>query len=419
MSIPVVSGAGDLVRIVWVEEQVRAELDRWDESQHSISAELVVWSDRQPSPGLLHRARLNLMSSQSRRTLRNVLQERIPELDWHAILEQLCVYSVERYRDGDPAIDLRTVDPYRRQRWLISPYLEMSGPTLFYADGDTGKSMLALWIAIQVALGSKDMQKSIPVLYCDWETDVETHAERMIALCRGLGIDRDAMPPVFYKHMTTTLSSARTTICKEVDRVKAGMVVIDSLGVAGDGNPEESGTAIRIFQSLRMMPVPPLCIHHKRKPSGIVTTGISSKAEAFGSVYFTNLARLVWDLTAVKTEDRATLNISLVNVKANNGRLQRRHAYRLEFTNTPDNHLECCTVKSIDPDSVPEFVEKLTLTDRVMLELKQGPRTSGELAEATDKSDGSVRVICSRLQKSGAILKLGSGEWAMKAQDGA
>ena len=419
MSKPNVTQLGESMRFEWPDEIV-VELDRFYDGRGDISAEATIYSQIAPNPGLLHHARLNLMSTQARATLAKQLESRVKVVDWPAMLEQLCYIAVDRYRCGEDPIDLCDVDPYAQPKWLRYPYVEYGGPTILYADGMVGKSIIALWIATEVALGVRDSQGKVQdhhnVLYLDWETSREVHAERLIALCAGMGIDQLARPSIKYRRMTASLSQSADAVRKWIAKGNIGLVVVDSLGMAGDGPPEEAATALGLARAINSLNVPTLCIHHKRKAA----YGVKSENERerlFGSVYYANFARLVWEMERAQDEASGTTDVALVNVKRNNGPLLKRHALHIEFVNV-DDRMQSVKVAKAELTDVPAFASRVPLRDRIMAELRECTMaTAAELAENLDVDKNQIQVRLSEMRTRGTVLKLPDSRWGLVAHE--
>jgi len=414
MTKPTVTRRGDCLDFTWgYPTDIEVSLDYFFEGHGEITAEVTIKSTDVGTAGLLHCARLNLMSSQSRVSLGKALATRRKDVEWAGILEQLCYMAVQLYREGAPTIDLREVDPYAKPRWLMYPYLETGGPTILFAEGGTGKSVVALWMGLNVALGPKDSMgragAAAPVLYLDYETSPEIHAERFTALCAGMGIDNLARPSIYYRKMQTSLPQAAAAVRKEIARLGVGLVIVDSLGAAGDGPPEEAATVIPLFSAINRLETPVLCVHHKRKGN----PRENQKDRLFGSVYYANAARIVWDCEASVDPTDDTITLALTNVKINNGHQLPRHGLELTFGNR-DERLETVKVRRLDKKELaqdPELAKGLSMRDRIMAELSQGALTVQELAVALDAEESSVRARLTELKKRKDVVNLADHTW--------
>jgi len=403
------------------DEGIEIELDRFHTGHEDISADIYIRSKILPNPGLVHFGRLNLMTAKTRSELAKMLAERVNTVSWSDILLYLCTAAVQRYRQGDPVVDLRAVDITKHERWLLYPYLERGGPTILYAEGGVGKSVLALWIALQAALGPHNAHGEplapVPALYLDWETSAEVHAERLRALAAGMHIDMEICPPLYYRRMFASLPASSTIVRREIDTLNIGIVVVDSLAFAGDGAPEESGTAVQLFQCIRSIPVPTLCVHHKRKSAAGIKNE-SQRDRLFGSVYYLNSARLVWEANSTDTDDDTnTRYITLKNVKANNGRLEKRHHLSVTFANDADT-LTRIDIKHIDNRTMLEagHDDQLTPRDRMLAEMSRGAKTATEIAVALDMSRNTVDKALARMRAAGLVIQTNRGIWSLPAQ---
>jgi len=415
-SSPKIGRRGDAILFIWEREGLEAGLDYFYEGHGEITAEVTVKKNTPPDPGLLHCARLNLMSSQSRSSLGKALGSRYKEMDWPGLLEQMCYIAVQVYREGAPTIDLRTVDPYEKPRWLLYPYVETGGPTILFAEGGTGKSTLALWMGVNVALGSRDLRggvtESKPVLYLDYETTPEIHAERFGAICAGLGVEKEGRPPLYYRKMMTSLPQSAAIIRKEIDRLGAGLVIVDSLGAAGDGPPEEAATVIPLFTAINRLEVPTLCVHHKRKGTGKE----NARDRLFGSVYYANAARIVWDCEGVVDPVLDKVTLGLTNVKINNGKPLPKHALELLYVNRNDR-LESVTIKKVDLMKVEDLARKAPMRDRIISELSGGAKSIGELVESLDAEETSVKARITELRRRGEVVNLADHTWGLVSRE--
>jgi len=229
-----------------------------------------------------------------------------------------------------------------------------------------------------------------------------------------MGVEMDARAPFYYKRMTVNLPESIQTIQKDIASKQVGLVIIDSLGAAGSGAPEDASTAVPIYQALRKLPVPALCIHHKNKNKGD-TSQAGQRDRAFGSVYYLNYARLAWELEAVQGE--GILTTGLVNVKCNNGRMLPKHALQLTFTDMgpDDDRLQSIVIEKHDIADVPELAHKLPIKERILRELKQGARTMPEIAEALSMDEGALKPRLSELKRKGAIVNLPDHRWGLTA----
>lgn len=415
---PVFKDIGDAHRYTWPHlPGVVLELDHFREARGDLTAEVTVYYPRPGLPnGLLSRTKLNLLSG-TRNKLANDLRSRAQDVDWANLLEQACFISLEYHRNGEPTIDLREVQPSGRPRWVLYPYIEAGGPTILAAPGGAGKSLLALAMAYSVASGYAILGRldvgPVPVLYLDYETSADIHAERLQALARGLG--NDDLPPIFYRRMTANLPDSASIVRREIARLEAGLVIIDSLGFAGNGPPEEAATALELFRAVRTLSTPCLAVHHQRKTGQGFKKSNDNVDAIFGSVYFINSARRVWSVDSTQPTDQDAMYLSLNNLKANDGRRERSHALKLTLENS---ELDMLSVVCVDPcriDDIPVEAAKaiVSLPERILLELREGPLGRVELAERFKITPDYASKELNALQKRHKVVNLPHSKWGL------
>lgn len=418
MSKPTLKEMGDAHRFTWSEYPGTAiELERFRESRGDLTAEITITHpDGKGNPGLLHFGKLNLLAN-TRSQLARKVAEREPNVDWAGLLEQVCLMAVDRYRNGEPVVDLRKVEPDLKPRWLLYPYIERGGPTILAAPGGVGKSMLALAMAYSIASGYALLGRldngPTPVLYLDYETTADVHAERLRALASGLGGE---IPEIYYRRMAAGLLESINFVRKEVARLDIGCIIIDSLGYAGGGDPKDAATAIELFRAVRQIDTPCLAIHHQRKtPPGVkASKGVDA---IYGSVYFINSARRVWQISATEPDEfEDTKYLSMTNTKANNGRLERTHALRMDIENDNNDRLTSIRLTPHRISDIPELAEDLSLKQRILIELNGGAQNRNDLADVLDTTPGTISKTLSQLKKAGRVVQVDDGLWGRVAE---
>lgn len=320
----------DLYRFDYATEQVVVKLDRLQERSRGggITCELTIESSAEPNPGVLHGPKnFNLLTSST--ALANDLTRRRDDIDWEAMLGQVSAAAVKRWREGEPMIDLATFERGEAPKYLLPPLIESRGVTVVAAGGGTGKSMLGIACAMTVATGIPflgiEPLYQCPVAYLDWEADPDTHQERMQALWRGYGAP-GAVPPelMLYRRHVASLSEAGSVLRRQIAERSVRFAVVDSVGMARGGAPEDAETTIRLFVAMRSLNIPILAIDHMSKDA--LNNG---KGEPIGSVYTTNSARRVFVMRSAEMDGRT--GVSIKNVKANNGRLAAPIGYQVDF----------------------------------------------------------------------------------------
>ena len=98
--------------------------------------------------------RLNLLATRSRNDVAKHCTSRCQRgRDWEAIVEQFCVMTLDHWRQGEPVVNLGTVDPPPEPVYRLKPVLLEKEATLIYGEGGIGKSYLAAYLAAQIDQG--------------------------------------------------------------------------------------------------------------------------------------------------------------------------------------------------------------------------------------------------------------------------
>jgi len=400
---------------------MEAKLSGFREERGDLKAELRIYRVTQAGKEALYFGRLNLHAPTTRNQIARGLAQEY-ELDWAGFLTHIAEDAVERWREGEPAVDLRQVKS-RKARWVLYPYLEYGGPTILYGDGGTGKSAIALCMAYSVASGKpllgKPMIPPSPVMYLDWETDAETHAERFSAICEANGFAEER-PPVFYKRMVGNITDNVEALKEQLDKLGVAMIIVDSLLAASGGPLEESNTARSFVSAIRYLDVPILAVTHVTKPQAEKRDASSP----FGSVYWHNLARNTWFVEAAREEGDNRVQLRFQHKKSNNGRLQKQHGYELRFDSAGEAGFEQLVgilVQKCDLNEVPEFSKHLSWPDRIAAVLARGALSVHEMADEMGLDDSEVqalRAALTRGRKAGKLVNFPGQKWGLAVRHG-
>lgn len=329
MSEPKATYIEDEYVFVWDDVDVKLTIERFREERGELKA------DCQPQSasrgGVLPAEKLNLSSARSLKQYANTLggYGLLDAEQWFALLTQACELSKRRYREGAPAVRLSEVEWQNRAQFVVYPYAEARGTTIWFGDGGVSKSVHLLAACVSVATGLEVIPGGIPRItgacgYFDWEADEATHAERLAAICKALGVE---IPNnIFYKRCTATIGES----VRELRRLIAaeGLVFagIDSIGGASGGDVEKAEAVIRTMMGIRALEIPAVGVHH-------VTKDQKDKTKPFGSVYAPNLARLTWRVDKDQDAGSDLVRVRLTNFKGNNVRLLTSQGHGVRFTN--------------------------------------------------------------------------------------
>ena len=332
----------------------------------------------------------------------------LEDVDWHNILLETKQLSLARWKKGEPSISLADVEPAGADKWLLFPFLQESVINIIYGDGGTGKSTLAESMAVSLAAGipvlGMEPNKQINVMYLDWETEPEAHREIVGALCNGAGIPIPSN--IRYRRMDRSLVASIRGIREEVGVHDIGLVIIDSVGMAGSGEPERAATKTDLFGALRTLKgCTILCLDHVAK---------GDQSSPYGSVYTRNTARLIWHVESVSDDDSNELKVALKQNKINRGRKIGRKGYSLEYDTDQDDILHRIDISSLDLMEVEEFAAKVPLWKRRQHELRHGERSVYDLADVLDSEVDSIRKALVRKSVMFQQSRVDKNIWQLK-----
>jgi AAA domain len=304
-----------IARCAWADPALEMKFDllRLDRRSGELSAEVTVLSQANGHGGLLHRARLNLGSTRSRAEVVNHLARRLDGPDWSGLLEVASWKVIEAYRQGAPAFLLRDAVEPPAVGWALKPLAIASDAVIFFGDGGAVKSytVLALAVALQRFLPMAeglDPARDFRVAYLDFEWSAWPHLRRLRALC-GPG----QLPDILY--VPCQSSGPLTHQVERLQRVfeehRIDFAIVDSVGLACDGPPEEAQSAIGFFQALARLEVGSALVAHTSKDSDTM--------KPFGSTYWHNSARMTWYVKRVRTMGTSGIDVGLYNRKYNDG----------------------------------------------------------------------------------------------------
>ncbi|MBA7546929.1 hypothetical protein ES705_39330 [subsurface metagenome] len=208
-------------------------------------------------------------------------------------------------------------------------------------------------------------KESTLCLYLDYEDDPSSFRKRWSALERGFG--KGAMS-ILYRRMTAPLADSVEQLRNTISNKKIGLIIVDSLGPAARGNLNDPEPAIKYHAALRQLGVTSLTLAHTAKDQ------FTKKRTIFGSVFFTNLARSVWECKAEQETGEDEAIISLKHTKANLSRLHPPLGYRFTFTGNTIN-----ITKTDLRDT--GLSGELPLSWQIKNLLRQGSFTVGEISE--------------------------------------
>jgi hypothetical protein len=366
-------------RATWAQLALVFDLLRLDRRTGEVTAEVKALSNGD----VLHLARLNLTSTRSKAELAARLKA-IKDVDWHYLLEQACQKTVEAYRRGEPALLLRDAPLTNAgDEFALGQLLLAGHPTVYFGDGGSGKSYLALAAAIDMhadaGLLGLPVRQPRAVAYIDWELDASTHRQRM----REMVGERE--PGIVYLRCDSPLAEEVERLRLAFREYQVEFAVLDSASLGTGGPLEESSSAVGWWQAVRRLRVGTLTVAHINRAGDV--------DRAFGSTFWHNGCRSAWYVKGSQEPGSHLLYTALVHKKANTGPLHKPLGYCFDFNRRPIG------ITAIDVRNVPELASQAPLKDRMNGALRGGPRTYRELAEELATDPNVIKTVANRYKR--------------------
>ena len=395
-SVPSMSVVGGIYSFVWEVEKVQIVLDRLrEDSRRTVQADIRIMAEPE---GHIHMTRLNILPTRGRSDVARHCAGRCQRgRDWDAIVEQLCVMTLDHYRTGEPLLNLGEVAPPKDPLYRLYPFIVEGEATVIFGEGGIGKSYLAGFMAALVDQNlSTNRYQPLPgkVLYLDYETTGDIAARRFQALTKGFGFG--GISNVIYRFCHQSLPADISEIQRIVAEQNVALIIVDSAGPACGGDPESAASAISYFTALRSLRIASITIAHRSK---------SQTVGPFGSVYWINYPRMAYELLKSQDAESDEMHVALIHRKVNDGRLQKPLSFKIEW-----HESGAVTVEPESLEDIPDFVAHLSLSEQCQIAIKNtGPMPVKELGEATGQNPRSIATILSRERNH--FTRIGNSKW--------
>jgi RecA-family ATPase len=209
-----------------------------------------------------------------------------------------------------------------------------------------------------------------PVVYVDFEMDEEEQARRAFDVAAGMGFDRPPENFLYAECAGLTTAEAFGQVHELCRDIGAKFVIIDSLGMAIEGDSESSSDVLAFYRQyinpFRSAGVAPLIVDHQAKT---IKGERYDQKEEFGSVYKRNSNRSVFQIDGEWAG--STFNGTLTHKKTNMGPQLDSLPVTIKFAHERISVARDYLV--VIEDSTQDRILRSLRTD--------GPATNGELAE--------------------------------------
>jgi len=382
----VVSGVGYELKIpdISVELTVTRVRARFEEVTGLLTVRARFAGAKSINDGIISSADFNLSSLRARTERAKHLHERAraDEIDWLGLLEEICLRVLEHEERGQPEVPLETIQSDQENSDEITAFglpLLRKHPTIWFGDGAAGKSLLALCAAIDLA------QSGFRVLYCDWEFDGESHANRLRRIVGPVPSLKDAL---FYRRCDKPFARDAIQIRDIIAKRRINFLVCDSLGFAAEGAPEAAEAATGYFRALRECgSVGSLHLAHMNRSE-------QGDQKPFGSIFWHAGARATWFIKRTSADISNEMTVGFFNRKSNMGQLRPAFGVKVEF----DREIRVAPCEIAHSD---EMAERLPLWQRIKacLEDRDRPMSPALIANELEAKENTVRRVIDRYQK--------------------
>jgi len=311
----------------------------------------------------------------------------------------------ESESDEPEAIDISTLPEPPRRGWLVPDLLPEGTVATWYGDDGTGKSVLALALAICVASGRPFLDRPVQqgvTLYLDTEFDEDEFVRRAYKLARGMGLSAPPVGVFYYRaRYSLTTPGGQRDIVRLVERYQPTLVVVDSvtLGTYTD-DLKEASAAVTLMEFLQQLPATVLALDHIPKPPQGASLAYARPWGSFAKRAKARHTVLVTPSEAGGVVLRVTKS-NLAKVGAMVGADITWEGDAIRVVAVP-----------LDDDALAGIEHHLPALEQVYRCLCQHEAmTPEELAEETGLAVGTVRNKLTALRHQGRAEPLGGGRW--------
>src|SRR5262249_52330274 len=153
-------------------------------------------------------------------------------------------------------------------------------------DGESGKSLVALLIAVAAMTGvvlpwAARVERPLKVMYLDWETTERTVNSRLRRICHGYALSE--VPHLLYREMHRPPVDVVDVLRADRDRLGVELFVSDSISYATTGSLNDDDAARGLMNAERALsPATRLCVAHVSAETARASGGT---ARPFGSTF--------------------------------------------------------------------------------------------------------------------------------------
>ena len=377
----------------WTDYDVRVELSKINHKNTNTTCRMKIWYEGT----MIFFNSYTLFSENARRIAHQNLNTLVPLIDWIGILQHVThVIDTSSERDGD-IVDIVKHKRKEQSPYLIFPVIRENQASIFYADGGSGKSTMALCLAASLATGQSFIQglnptntEPIKTMYLDWEADDDDVGDMIDEVARGKGIE---IPEglILYKHMSGAFIDRVDGLVDTIVENNVKLIIVDSLVGSAGSDVNDAEAARQYFQAVRSLKVASIGITHTNREGSL-----------YGNRFFWNLSRQVYRIHSV-IETESNPIVGMFHEKANRSQLNAPMAWEIEYGDlqSEDNFIR---YKAVDIQTIPELARFTGLREQIINVLKQGSMSAEQIANYTG---ANIQKVNSTLYQFKINFKLG------------
>lgn len=403
----------------YLTEGVVVLVDRLRDHSDGLRAELSIMDS---TGRLLHFGAYNLLAGTWRKGVAQACAQQL-QAHWSELLDDLCVRVVRAWRKPPEPVLLSELEAVQEEDvYHLYPLLVRGAPTVLYGDGGTGKSLVSLAAAVQMATGSTILPGMRlvggprPVLYLDWEDGASEHRRRLDAILRGAGLSHPV--DIFYMRMHAPLQDAEDDVEAVVRERGVHGVVVDSLALAAGQDPWSDAATLGVYRVLRRLGVTSLVVAHVAK-ADLRDSRPGDGKRPYGTVYVRNAARAAWQVDQGQAQDGAAA-VLLRHQKANRGTRLPSIPYLVRFSG--GIRFERLSWAQVSEAGLGEVLPQAEYV-LGLLQAARRPLSTAELAEQMGVEPNQLRPVLNRLRARGLVVSVSQGrgrsqatQWALMAR---
>ena len=414
IGLPIVTKYHEKYYFKWAELDVWITVERLTENYESMAT-------FRAHGTIIHACKVNWLATRTKADIARTLAKFYP-IAWDSLLTQVTLELVKQLQDCGSLENINQEPQSMKLEYVVYPILPRGHPGTIFTKGGKCKSITADYFSVllQFGVAAGNGLPFIPsgqqnVLYCDWESDAETHRRYITAIKKGLGIDNNN--EIAYRRIENSIFNVADSIRSDIERKDIGLVIIDSqMAATATDRPGASDAQIsaEYYNVLRSFNTTSLTIDHITKQSMTLENG----AEApYGSVVKYNRSRSQFELrSSDESDDSDYKELALVHRKFNLGRKQKPIGIAINFNNDGDTLVDItfrhCELE--DSEGLSKVVPRKTRLINVLK--RMGKATIQDLANEIGEPDNTKKIGVQLANDKKTFVKLSEGTYGLLAK---